>query len=143
MKISEKPVIIEQTFPVTVERLWQAITDPGQMRQWFFENIPAFKAEPGFETRFNVQSGDRIFPHLWKITKVIPLKLIKYNWKYGGYPGDSSVTFEIMDQEKGSQLRLTHQVTEDFPEDIDEFSRDSCHAGWSHFIKNSLRSFFG
>ena len=42
------------------------------MRQWYFENIPAFKAEVGFETQFEIHNQGRIFPHRWKVTKVVP-----------------------------------------------------------------------
>ncbi len=42
------------------------------MRKWYFENIPAFKPEVGFETQFNVQSEERNFLHKWKVTEVQP-----------------------------------------------------------------------
>jgi len=95
MKTTEQPVIIEQTFNTTVDVVWNAITDITQMRQWYFPNIPDFKPEVGFETRFDIRSQDRIFPHVWKVTEVIPNRLIKYNWRYDGYAGDSFVTFEL------------------------------------------------
>jgi len=38
-------------------------------------------------------------------------------------------------------LRLTHQVLEDFPEDIPEFSRESGVKGWEFIIQKSLREF--
>lgn len=44
------------------------------MKQWFFENIPAFQPEIGFEIRFNVNSGEINFLHVWNITDVIPYK---------------------------------------------------------------------
>lgn len=65
------------------------------MRQWYFKNIPSFKPEVGFETRFNVQSQDRNFHHIWKVVEVVPLKKIAYNWKYEGYPGNSLAVFEL------------------------------------------------
>ena len=141
MKKSDKPVIVEQEFNTSIEDLWTAITHPDHMREWFFENIPAFEAKEGFSTHFNVQTQDRDFLHLWEITELIPGKKIRYNWKYGGYPGDSFVTFELFEREDKTLLRLTHDVTEDFPEDIPEFSRESCLNGWNYFIKESLDSY--
>ena len=52
------------------------------MRKWYFENIPSFKPEVGFKTQFNVQSQHRNFLHIWKVTEVVPKKMITYNWKY-------------------------------------------------------------
>ncbi|MHA1916673.1 MAG: SRPBCC family protein, partial [Promethearchaeota archaeon] len=81
MKKNEEPIIVEQFFNASIESVWNAITNVDQMRQWYFENIPSFKAEVEFETQFNVQSQERNFLHMWKVTEVVPMKKIVYNWK--------------------------------------------------------------
>ena len=141
MRKNDKPIIVEQTFDASIDTVWNSITEIDQMRQWYFENIPSFKPEVGFETHFNVKSQGRNFLHLWKVTGVVPLKMITYNWKYEGYPGDSFVVFELFKQNNLTKLRLTHQVKESFPEDIPEFSRESGIEGWTFFIKKSLKEF--
>lgn len=141
MKKNDKPIVVEQNFSVSLQKVWKAITDVDEMRNWFFDNIPAFKPEVGFATEFNVQSEERIFLHLWKVIDVVPEKLIKYNWKYEVYPGDSNVSFELFDEDKGTRLKLTIDVLEDFPDDIPEFTRDSCNNGWNYFIKERLTEY--
>jgi uncharacterized protein YndB with AHSA1/START domain len=111
------------------------------MCKWFFENIPSFKPEVGFEIQFNVKSQDRNFLHKWKVTEVEPLKKISYNWKYEDYPGDSFVVFELFNENNKTKLMLKHQVTESFPQDIPEFLRESGLAGWSYFLKERLKEF--
>jgi len=64
MKTSEPPVIVSQNFSQSLETVWNAITDVALMRQWFFDNIPDFKAEVGFQTKFNVKALSRDFLHL-------------------------------------------------------------------------------
>ena len=142
MRKNDEPVIVEQTYDTSINAVWSAITEIDQMRQWYFDNIPSFKPEVGFETQFNVQSGGRDFLHMWKVTEVSSLKMIKYNWKFKGYPGDSFVVFELFKQNNMTKLRLTCQVKESFPEDIPEFTRESCIEGWTFFIKKSLKEFF-
>ena len=95
MSDTNEPIIVEQTFNTSINNVWNAITKVDQMRQWFFENIESFKPEVGFATQFSVQSQNRSFLHIWKLTEVVPLKKIIYNWKYGGYSGDSFVMFEL------------------------------------------------
>ncbi|NIT55346.1 MAG: SRPBCC domain-containing protein [Aliifodinibius sp.] len=141
MKKHDQPIIVEQSFNAPIERVWNAITDVAQMRQWYFDNIPAFKPEVGFETQFDVQTEQRIFRHIWKVTEVVPQKLISYTWKYEGYPGDSQVMFELFKGNQSTKLRLTHQIKESFPQDIPEFSRESGIEGWKYFIQNSLKEF--
>jgi uncharacterized protein YndB with AHSA1/START domain len=141
VKDTKEPIVVEQTFNTSINNVWNAITKVDQMRKWFFENIESFKPEVGFKTQFSVQSQDRSFLHLWKLTEVIHMKKIVYNWKYGSYSGNSFVTFELFEQENQTKLRLTHEVIESFPKDIPEFSRDSGIEGWNYFIRNRLKEF--
>ena len=85
MKITDKPIVVEQTFDVSITELWNAITELKQMTQWFFENIESFEPKVGFETKFVIENEGRVFSHLWKITEVERLKKITYNWKYEEY----------------------------------------------------------
>jgi len=142
MMITEhEPVLVTQKFSVPVQKVWKAITNPDQMKAWFFENIPDFKPEVGFNTRFNVDSGEHHFMHLWEITEVIPGKRIVYNWRYEGYPGNSFVVFELFDEDKRTCLKLSHLGVASFPDDIPEFTRESCLGGWNYFIKNRLKTY--
>jgi uncharacterized protein YndB with AHSA1/START domain len=141
MNNTNESIIVEQTFATSIKNVWNAITKLDQMRQWYFENIPSFKPKVGFKTQFNVKNQDRYFLHLWEVTDIIPYKMIKYNWKYDGYTGDSFVVFELFEYNNLTKLRLTHQIVEDFPEDIPEFRRESGIKGWTFFIKESLKRF--
>ena len=90
-------VVLERTFDAPIERVWKALTDVEQMRQWYFD-LKEFKAEPGFEFEFVVEHEGNKYHHLCKVTEVIPQKKIAYTWRYKGEPGDSLVTFELFAQ---------------------------------------------
>ncbi|MBC2839816.1 SRPBCC domain-containing protein [Robiginitalea sp. SC105] len=141
MKHSDDPIVVTETLDAPVHKVWEAITDPGQMREWYFENIPDFRAEVGFETGFDVMSGDRLFPHRWRVTEADPPNRITYHWSYASYPGEAYVTFELAPAGSGTQVRLINTVTADFPEDIPEFRRESCAGGWAYFIRERLRGY--
>ncbi len=70
----DEPIIVERSFNVSIDTVWNSITKINQMRKWYFENIPSFNPEVGFETQFNVQSLHRNFLHIWKVTEVVPKK---------------------------------------------------------------------
>lgn len=135
------PVVVEQDFPVSRGTLWRAITERDQMIQWFFAEIPEFKPESGFETEFNIHSGERDFHHMWKILEVIPEQKIVYDWRYPDFPGVGKVIFELFEQKDGSRLRVTNEGLETFPQDVPEFARESCEAGWKYFIQGNLRDY--
>ena len=118
MKTTEAPVIAEQLFNKTRAQVWQAITDIDQMVLWYFDNIPAFKAEVGFTTQFNVKAPSRDFLHVWKVTEVIPQQKITYNWTFKDCKGSADTSFELFEQDNKTLLRLTNNVIEDFDDTI-------------------------
>ncbi len=138
---SDPPIVVQQIFDTPLPTVWKAITQPSEMRQWFFREIETFDPKIGFETRFVVENGERSFPHLWRVTKADPPNLIQYNWKYEGYQGDSHVSFQLTSENGSTKLTLTHQVTKDFQQGIPEFTRESCLEGWNYFIKESLKKY--
>ena len=141
MNKTDQSIVVQQHFKSPIARVWKTITDQEQMKQWFFPQMETFRPEIGFETRFDVSFDGKTYTHHWKIVEVIPLKRITYNWKYGGLPGDSFVTFVLVEIPDGTQLTLTHQITEKFPKNDPAFSRESTLSGWNYFIKNSLKEY--
>ena len=77
--VGSKPIVVEQSFPVTPETVWRAITKPNLMRLWYFEQIEDFRPEVGFETQFDIEVNGRIFSHQWKVTEVVPGSSITYD----------------------------------------------------------------
>ena len=58
MRESFEPIVVEQAFDASKAAVWKAISEREQMIQWFFDNIPEFQAEVGFETQFDVTLAD-------------------------------------------------------------------------------------
>lgn len=140
MDINTDPVIAEMTYDSPKAVVWKAITDPVQMRQWFFEPMTDFQPKVGFETQFNVQVEGQDYLHLWKLTEVVPETRIVYDWRYEGYPGSSTLAWELLETAKGTHLKLTHSGIETFSSDNPIFSRESAQGGWDYFVQ-SLKDF--
>ena len=141
MKTTDVPIVVEQVFNRPVSEVWKAITQTDQMTEWFFDNIPDFKAKVGFKTQFKVKTPSGNFLHLWKITEVIPQQKLVYNWKYKDFIGNSFVTFKLFNLSGKTKLRVKTNVIEDFDQSIPEFKRESCLGGWNYFIKERLLTY--
>jgi uncharacterized protein YndB with AHSA1/START domain len=141
MKPTDEPVVVEQTFNVPVEDVWNAITEAARMQQWFFSEMNEFEPTVGFETQFDVECEGKHYLHLWKITEVIPQQRIVYDWRYEGWPGQGLVVWEVEATSDGAKLTLTNTAVEAFPEDDPNFSRESGEAGWQYFINDRLPSY--
>lgn len=139
MKI--EPIIVEQSYRSTIERVWKAITDEDQMRRWFFPTMGSFRPEAGFQTEFDVQANDLNYLHIWRVTQVVPLKRLVTEWRYGGYAGDLSVVWELAWENNLTKLKLTCEGLESFPRDNPDFSRESCVGGWNFFLCDRLKKF--
>ena len=134
------PFVIERTLDAPPARVWQAITDKEQMKEWYFD-LKEFKAEPGFEFQFEGGTKEKSYLHLCKITDVVMEKKLRHSWKYDGYEGISFVTFELFPQGNNTRLRLTHEGLESFPASNKDFAKENFVTGWTDIIGNKLREY--
>jgi uncharacterized protein YndB with AHSA1/START domain len=139
--MKEEPFVIERTFNAPVEKVWNAITDKDQMKQWYFD-LAEFKPEVGFEFQFYAGDKKKQWLHICKITEVIKEKKLTYSWRYDGYSGISYVTFELFPVEGTTRLKLTHAGLENFPGDtVPELKKENFAEGWNNIINISLKDF--
>jgi Activator of Hsp90 ATPase homolog 1-like protein len=75
------------------------------------------------------------------IIESVPGRKIVYDWRYRGIPGAGTVSFEISRNGNETVLRVTSQGMDSFPQDVPEFSRESCEGGWKYFIQGNLKRF--
>ena len=132
-------IVVERTFNAPVARVWKAVTDVDQMREWYFD-LKEFKPEVGFEFEFSVEHQGTNYHHLCKVTEVIPQKKIAYTWRYKGEPGDSLVTFELSAKGDKTRLRLMHTGIETFPRTL-AYARKNFETGWTTIIGSELKKF--
>lgn len=138
--MNNKPFEIERTYNAPVEKVWQAITDKAQMKQWYFD-MDAFQPEVGFEFSFSGQgSKGEPYVHLCQVKEVIPNRKLSYSWTYSNYEGYSVVTFELFDEGDKTRLKLTHEGLDSFPRHPD-FAVESFTAGWTELIGKNLKEF--
>ncbi len=138
--MKQEPFVIERTYNAPIEKVWKAITDKDQMKEWYF-NISSFKPEVGFEFQFEAGDKNKTYLHLCKITDVEPQKKLRYSWRYKDVPGNSFVTFELFPDGEGTKLKLTHEGLETFITDNPDFAKESFSKGWNHIIGKSLKEF--
>ena len=136
------PLIIERSFPVSVEKVWKAITDKEQLEKWFF-SIKEFKPEIGFEFQFEGGKDDTWYLHICKITELIPGKKLTYSWRYAGFAGISFVSFELFAEGDHTRVLLTHEGLETLPPGKPNFLNGHYIPHWEEMITVSLKKFLG
>lgn len=138
--MNNEPFVIERTYNAPVEKVWEAITNKDQMKQWYFD-IATFKPEVGFEFTFDGGSEEKTYTHLCKILEVIPNKKLSYSWRYKDFEGNSVVTLELFAEGDKTRLKLTHEGLETFAQDKKDFAKESFAEGWTYILGTSLKNF--
>ena len=134
------PVVKEVMVNAPISRVWKAISDKDDMKQWYFD-LEAFRPEVGFTFQFWGENEGRKFLHLCKITEVIKDRKLSYSWAYEGHPGESFVTFELFDEGDKTRVRLTHEGLETFGIDQPDFAKENFVEGWNQIIGTGLKEF--
>ena len=134
-------VHLSDFFAAPIAKVWQALTDPMQMRQWYFPQMEDFRPKEGFWTHFTVSHGGRDFVHRWQVTKALEPEILAYQWRYDGYPGKSLLEFKLAPEAGGTRVDLVHSGLISFqPEDHPELSSDNFTQGWKNFM-HALQNF--
>jgi uncharacterized protein YndB with AHSA1/START domain len=141
MAMNKEPFVIEKTYNASIEKVWKAITDRDDMKQWYFD-LKEFKPEAGFKFQFSGvgKDGSKTFVHLCEIKEVVPQKKLSYTWRYEGFGGNSLVTFELFPEGNKTRLKLTHSGLDTFPPDPD-FVYENFVEGWTYITGTSLGDF--
>ncbi|MBK6445983.1 MAG: SRPBCC domain-containing protein [Bacteroidetes bacterium] len=136
-----EPIILERTLDAPVSKVWKAITDKNEMKQWYF-NLADFKAEIGFTFQFMGGPEEGIqYLHVCEVTEVVNERKLMYSWRYEGYAGISYVSFELNEQGNKTEVRLTHSGIETFPKANPDFAIENFREGWNHILNVSLKDY--
>lgn len=136
-----KPLIVERSYNAPIERVWKAITDKDQMKEWYFE-LEEFRPEKGFKFRFTGGDENVQYLHECEVIVADPPNKLSYSWTYPELSGYSVVTFELFSEGVArTRLRLSHEGIETFPKDDPNFDIASFTKGWNEIIGELLRKY--
>jgi uncharacterized protein YndB with AHSA1/START domain len=135
-----EPFVIERTYNAPIEKVWRAITDRDQMKQWYFD-LQNFKLEVGNEFSFVGTDNDcKDWVHLCRVTEIIPNKKFAHTWRYEGFDGDTTVIWELFAEGAFTRVKLTHSGLETLPP-LRSFARECFAEGWTGLVGESLKNF--
>lgn len=136
-----QPFTIERSYNAPVSKVWKAITDKNDMKQWYFD-LSDFKAEPGFKFSFNGKGRKgETYVHLCELKEVVFEKKLSYSWTYEGLPGYTLVTFELFKEGDKTRVKLTHEGIESLAGNGPDFAKESFAEGWTQLIGTLLGNF--
>lgn len=136
--MSTTSILIERTYPVRVDRVWQAITEPEKLKEWFFQ-LPEFRLQEGFEFMISTNAGKP--KHRCRINEVVPGKKLGYSFTNIDVAGTSQVTYELFEEGEHTRLRLTHTGLETFPLEQPGYMKKDYEGGWTYLFGTALQHY--
>lgn len=139
--MKDSAIVMEEVYPVPVEKVWQAITDKEQMKEWYF-TIEDFVLQKDTVFHFYGSEDENLYYHRCVILEIVPNKKFKHTWTHPTESkGQSVVTWLLEPVENGTKVTLTHEGVESFADAGPEYSRESHLEGWTEILGTSLKQF--
>lgn len=136
-----EPIKIQECFHVSAERIWQAITEKEQMKQWYFD-IPDFELKVDSTFNFYEPGDAKKYHHQCTIKEILLNRKFQHTWTYPDHSkGKSILTWEIFPIGRFTLVTLTHSGIENFSDAGSDFSRENYEEGWHELIGKSLKEF--
>ena len=134
-------VVVKQRVNAPVERVWNALTDKAQMKEWYFD-IPDFELGVHNEFNFFEPGGENKFHHRGEILEMIPNQKFKHSWFYPEFSKEKTIVkWELKEDREGTIITLTHKGLENLGHLGKDFQKDSFEQGWNDIIGRSLKSY--
>ncbi|PKP36100.1 MAG: hypothetical protein CVT98_09130, partial [Bacteroidetes bacterium HGW-Bacteroidetes-15] len=125
-----KRVIIKES----ASKVWQALTDKSQMKEWYFD-IPDFELRVGAIFNFYEPGGDNQFHHRCEIKEIVPSKKFSHTWTHPSHSkGESLVTWMLNEANGKTEVTLQHEGIENFVDGGSAFAPENYELGWEGIL---------
>ncbi|MCI5056661.1 MAG: SRPBCC domain-containing protein [Flavobacteriales bacterium] len=124
----------EHQFSHPIGDVWNAISKAEEISKWF---IPAdFKAEPGYAYKFSHtdENSGNCTNITGKVLEANPVNRLVYTWMVEGMDIETTVTWNLEENDKGTLLTLEHSGISNFPGETAVKMFESFDGGWNNCI---------
>ena len=101
-------ISLQRLFPVPIERLWHAVTDPQEIEHWLMRT-DGFAAAVG--TRFTLRDDPRpdCRGHVeCEVLEISPPDRMIWSWRAADDPATTRLVIELHAEDQGTRLTLRH-----------------------------------
>jgi uncharacterized protein YndB with AHSA1/START domain len=131
------PIRLSADYPFSPEQVWEALTDPAELREWFMDND--FKPIEGheFTLRMKPRPGfDGVVR--CRVLRVEPPKILSYSWTGGWVKRPTTVTWTLTATAAGTHVELEHSGLEQGV--LGPVLKLMMRGGWGRMLRTSLRA---
>lgn len=134
-------VVFKQKVSASAEKVWSALTDKLQMKEWYFV-IPDFELGVHKEFNFFEPGAENKYHHHCEILEIIPHQKLKHTWTYPELSKEKTIVkWELEGEDDGTVVKLTHKGLENLAHLGNDFQKESFTNGWTEIIGKNLKEF--
>ena len=127
-------IVSKITIKEPAEKIWQALTDKNQMKEWYFD-IPDFDLKTGAVFNFYEPGGKNDYHHRCVVKEIEPNRKFSHSWTHPGHSkGESLVTWLLNEKNGITEVVLQHEGIENFADAGAAFAPENYQAGWNGFM---------
>ena len=135
------PIIVQQKMDASIDEVWSALTDRGEMKSWYFD-ISDFEMEIGKQFNFYEPGDARKYHHQGIVLDFVVNEKLKHSWSYPDFSdAETIIIWELYPEDEGTIVRLTHENVDRFKDLGEGFSKEDFTKGWNVIIRQSLKSY--
>ena len=128
-------IVIEHTYPYSVNKVWEALTDPAALADWLMPGD--FKPIVGHKVRFHCDPRPEFDGNVdVEVLVVDKPRRLSYSWKTSNMKSPTTVTYILTPtKDEGTRLRLEHSG---FEGDSGKVMLPLFESGWGHKLSDEL-----
>ena len=132
-------VVVKQKVNAPAEKVWAALTDKAQMKEWYFD-IPDFELGEHREFNFFEPGGGNNYHHHAEILEIIQNKKLKHTWTYPEFSKEKTIVkWKLEEDGDGTEITLTHKGLENLHHLGKDFEKESFENGWTEIVTKNLK----
>lgn len=118
-------VLLERDLPYPPKRVWEALTEPAQLKVWLME-VDQLELRVGGKIRFTEEGMGPAS----EVLILDPPTTFEFTWTTGHEPPHSVVRFDLTPSERGTLLTLRHSRNPTRPAALDHAAGWQTHLEW-------------
>ncbi|MDO5654994.1 MAG: SRPBCC domain-containing protein [Flavobacteriaceae bacterium] len=135
------PVQISARIHAPINRIWNALTQPALMRQWYFD-IDREQLQDGDTFQFYEPGDENKFLHECLILEMNEPEKFRHTWTYPLLSkGSSTVNWDLEAHDDETEVIITHEGIHHLYDGGDGIAKENFINGWKEILNVSLRNF--
>lgn len=136
-----QPIQVSTLIHAPIERIWKAITEPEQLRQWFV-GVDTDKIEDGTSFQFIELFGEEQVVHEALVLEFEENSLLRHTWTYPELSQwSSTVNWDLETEGNHVKVIVTHEGIHHIAQDIPDLSPIRIYKFWDKALNKHLKIF--